>query len=592
VHTVGLYPSIAPAYVGDPSTYTGSPWEVHFTTTSSSQTTGKNYVILSVGLAAVESDLFATLNGTQLIYHAGNKSDPMIRSADAGYYQWAAFEWPIADLNSPGVDNVLKLDVNSADGVMYDALRLELAANSANPSVTGWHDYEYINSSGNNAADANDALGLTAQNLTLPNSSVWIQSGGGSWTTSAGWANNTVPDAVGASAYLGTANTGPFNIALDANHTLGNLYFNSTNAYTISAGNSANNTLIMDNGAGTALIDVLSGGHTISAPMQLNSATSVSIANIANSLTISGSIAGAGSLTETGNGTLVLGNSNSYAGPTTITSGTMIVNAANGLPNGSSVVNHGVLNVNAANSIAQITGSGALNIGAAGALTLPGGAASSQAALSIAAGGLLTLNNAHNTLTLSYGTKPSPDSTIRKYLQNGFNAGHWDAGGTLANPTLGAITSNTAAGSNAFSIGYADGSDGAVTGLSGGQEEIKFTYAGDANLDGQVNISDLSVLASHFGSTGAGWDAGDFSYDGTVNLTDLSILANHFGEGIGSPLEDAAVHSEFAADLAMVEASNPAFAAAVGTAIPEPAALTLLSVAGFGLLQRRQRRNA
>ena len=28
---------------------------------------------------------------------------------------------------------------------MYDALRMEITNTSANPSTTGWHDYEYVN---------------------------------------------------------------------------------------------------------------------------------------------------------------------------------------------------------------------------------------------------------------------------------------------------------------------------------------------------------------------------------------------------------------------------------------------------------------
>jgi hypothetical protein len=176
----GLYASTAPAYVRDaahggtgpgPATYSGAPWEIHFTTTAA-QTQGKSYVILSVGLAAVESSLIMDLNGIdQRIYHRTNTSDAMVRSGDAGYYQWLAVEWPVSALSASGADDVIHLSVNSADGVMYDALRLEITSQSANPSVTGWHDYEYINSNGSaNAADANDALGLAAQNdiVNLP----------------------------------------------------------------------------------------------------------------------------------------------------------------------------------------------------------------------------------------------------------------------------------------------------------------------------------------------------------------------------------------------------------------------------------------
>jgi hypothetical protein len=54
---------------------------------------------------------------------------------------------------------------------------------------------------------------------------------------------------------------------------------------------------------------------------------------------------------------------------------------------------------------------------------------------------------------------------------------------------------------------------------------------GDANNDGSVNISDLAILAAHYGTkTGATWSMGDFNGDGAVNIEDLSILAAHWGE--------------------------------------------------------------
>ncbi|MFI5240411.1 MAG: dockerin type I domain-containing protein [Candidatus Saccharimonadia bacterium] len=53
--------------------------------------------------------------------------------------------------------------------------------------------------------------------------------------------------------------------------------------------------------------------------------------------------------------------------------------------------------------------------------------------------------------------------------------------------------------------------------------------AGDANGDGVVNITDLSILASNWGATGATWAQGDFNGDGVVNILDLSILATNWG---------------------------------------------------------------
>jgi hypothetical protein len=55
---------------------------------------------------------------------------------------------------------------------------------------------------------------------------------------------------------------------------------------------------------------------------------------------------------------------------------------------------------------------------------------------------------------------------------------------------------------------------------------------GDANGDGAVNVSDLSLLAANYGKTsGATWAMGDFTGDGAVNVSDLSLLAANYGTG-------------------------------------------------------------
>ena len=64
---------------------------------------------------------------------------------------------------------------------------------------------------------------------------------------------------------------------------------------------------------------------------------------------------------------------------------------------------------------------------------------------------------------------------------------------------------------------------------------VKFTYLGDANLDGKVNALDFNALATHFGATGKFWTDGDFNYDGTVNTQDFTALANNFNQ---SPLNE------------------------------------------------------
>lgn len=55
-----------------------------------------------------------------------------------------------------GADNVVTFNTDHQQGVMYDALRMEITSISAAPSVTGLRDYEYVDASGYTAA--NDGL--------------------------------------------------------------------------------------------------------------------------------------------------------------------------------------------------------------------------------------------------------------------------------------------------------------------------------------------------------------------------------------------------------------------------------------------------
>ena len=62
---------------------------------------------------------------------------------------------------------------------------------------------------------------------------------------------------------------------------------------------------------------------------------------------------------------------------------------------------------------------------------------------------------------------------------------------------------------------------------------LKYTYGGDANLDGVVNGDDYSRIDSYFPQQSAltiGWLNGDFNYDGVVNGDDYAIIDSNFSE--------------------------------------------------------------
>jgi hypothetical protein len=56
---------------------------------------------------------------------------------------------------------------------------------------------------------------------------------------------------------------------------------------------------------------------------------------------------------------------------------------------------------------------------------------------------------------------------------------------------------------------------------------------GDANLDGQVDVADLGILASHWQLTGF-WTDGDFDNSGLIDVADLGTLASNWQAGVES----------------------------------------------------------
>ena len=62
--------------------------------------------------------------------------------------------------------------------------------------------------------------------------------------------------------------------------------------------------------------------------------------------------------------------------------------------------------------------------------------------------------------------------------------------------------------------------------------------ASDVNVDGAVNILDLTLVAAHFGTTPAADQIlnPDANGDGVVNILDLTLVASHLGSRIGYPV--------------------------------------------------------
>jgi regulation of enolase protein 1 (concanavalin A-like superfamily) len=188
------------------------------------------------------------------------------------------------------------------------------------------------------------------------------------------------------------------------------------------------------------------------------------------------------------------------------------------IPSGVStlILSGGTFAVAALNSSSPITISG-------GTLALFGSSVIGGA-LTIQNGGLLDLTN--STLTINYAGGSDPILTIQSYISSGYNNGSWTGFGIVSST----IAAENASQSNLlYAIGYADGADGIVSGLSSGQIEIMPTLAGDATLQGNVSFGDFQLLSQYFGQSG-GWDEGNFTYGSTIDFGDFQLLSQNFGQ--------------------------------------------------------------
>jgi rhamnogalacturonan endolyase len=159
IYTIPAYVNTLPGHSGTNGVTTGIPsWQVHFATPANFAS--EAFVTLSVAVACQEGSYVLNLNNTQQFVFSRatpNESDCMVRSGLSGYTLWFVTQWPTSALTQTvGGDNVITIGMSQAEGSSDDALRLELTNTSADPAVTGWHDYSFM-TNGTTTAN-NDAV--------------------------------------------------------------------------------------------------------------------------------------------------------------------------------------------------------------------------------------------------------------------------------------------------------------------------------------------------------------------------------------------------------------------------------------------------
>ncbi len=154
-------------------------------------------------------------------------------------------------------------------------------------------------------------------------------------------------------------------------------------------------------------------------------------------------------------------------------------------------------------------------------------------------------------------------------IKSGFGHGDWGGDGVISSAAAADQTHLTGLGviSNDDGTGHPiiNSFEGQAVGSS--DVLIRYTYYGDADLNGKVDGTDYAKIDNGFAHNLSGWFNGDFNYDGVIDGSDYSLIDNAFNMQ-GSPFV--------------------ASATAEVSSVPEPSML-MAGVACACLLRRRTR---
>ncbi len=433
-----------------------------------------------------------------------------------------------------------------------------------------------------NKSTGSDHMAVVADyTITTSVNGIWL-GGTGNWSTASGWSNGVIPNYTTLEVKIDNGNAVASVVTLDQDASIANLVVDTNDKLIIAAGH----LLTLSGPAASQLNGVVTSAGTIRTKTTTNSGTFSS----------TGILVAGGNFTNSG--TAVFGGSQSWAGTTlTNTAGTatFTTNAGAGV---------------AAPPLIDVTG---------GSVTFASGQLLTS--LTLAEGGLVTVsqqaNHANHVLIttgqLVFGGGTNAwqgrlDSTsndldvkhgsltdLTNQVQQGFNiagGGNWNGSGGIITSSAGTAGGLTALGviqnsvdgtptgqplyGSATALGPFDGAYPVATDVL-----IKYTYYGDANLDGQVDGSDYTRIDSAFGGTATGWFNGDFNYDGKIDGSDYTLIDNAFNTQ-GNNLSTSAVVSP-STNL------EPSPASGSTTAVPEPTGLASFALAANVLLAKRRR---
>ncbi len=369
--------------------------------------------------------------------------------------------------------------------------------------------------------------------VTPPTGTTWISDSGGLWSSTDQWSTAS-PNSADAFVNFTSSPTAPASRTVKVNLpvSLRTINFSGAQSFVLDGDGPLNFSQ-------SAAINVrFAGAHTISAPITLSGATLMSV-GVGSTLTLSGDVAaGANAITKSGAGTLRM--KNIRAGSLNIVGGMASI-----LPNG--------------------TSAGSSNLS------------------SLAIASTATLDLADNDLVIDYSTVSTLGSWsgghytgVTGLVASGSNDGAWDGNGIITSQPAaltGLTTLGVAEASAVLGLGPTDTALWSGQTVDGTSVLVRYTYGGDANLDGVINADDYANIDFFSAIAGArGYSNGDFNYDGSINADDYALIdfnANAQGGSLGDSGEDP---------------SPPAIAA-----VPEPGMFFLSLLTIPPMISRRRR---